>query len=59
MRKCTGIRTGLRVAFSGKLTGTPYVAPTSVPATSPEGLGLMAMVLAAAAWIYRRRLFGH
>lgn len=59
---CTGIGTGLRVAFSGKLTGTLYVAPaapTSVPTVSPLGLGLIGMLLTAAACIYRRRRSGY
>ncbi|GAB2830148.1 hypothetical protein GCM10027276_36000 [Comamonas piscis] len=55
---CTGVGPGLRAAFSGTLTGVPYVAPatpTSVPTTSPVGLALMATLLAAATWVYRRR----
>ncbi|QMV74453.1 IPTL-CTERM sorting domain-containing protein [Comamonas piscis] len=60
--ECTGIGTGLRVAFSGKLTGALYIAPvtpTSVPTSSPIGLGLMALLLATAAWMYRRRRSGY
>lgn len=52
----------LRFFDAGKLTGTLYVAPaapSSVPTVSPAGLGLMTLLLAATAWIYRRRRSGH
>lgn len=56
---CTGIGGGLRVSTTGKLVGAPYIAPpatpTSVPATSAWSLGLLAMLLAAAAMLQRRR----
>jgi len=56
---CTGVGDGLRIFTTGKLVGAPYIAPpaapTSVPATSAWSLGLLAMLLAAAAMLQRRR----
>lgn len=55
---CSGIGSGLRVAFSGKLIGTPYIAPTAptpVPTNSAWGLALLTLLVAAAAGTYRRR----
>lgn len=56
---CSGIGGSLRVFTAGKLVGAPYIAPpatpTSVPTTSAWGLGLLTVLLAAAALFHRRR----